>query len=327
MPGHPRAGGRPYASAVELRRPIAADFDEVLALVRAYDCDAVGFSDWTPGELREEWDGLDLERDAWLAIVDGRIAGVMHRYDMRRGRVLGDGYVHPEFRGRGVGDAILAALEGRALELEPDGPRDEPLLVEAAHLVGDVTAPELFTRRGYDRVRTFYRMAIDLGDEAPTRPSWPGGVELRPLDLDAHLPALHAAVEEAFAEEWGYEPRALDDWVAHLIDVPGFDTALCPVVWDGGEIAAACVNAPKRNGDWGWIARVAVREPWRRRGLGLALLQESFARFHGIGERRVALGVDADNPTGAPALYARAGMRVIWQAHAWRKVLRPAPTG
>jgi len=35
-------------------------------------------------------------------------------------------------------------------------------------------------------------------------------------------------------------------------------------------------------------------------GLGLALLLESFRRFHGRGGRVVALGVDAENPTGAP---------------------------
>jgi GNAT superfamily N-acetyltransferase len=312
---------------VELRGPTDADFDEVLALVQAYDTAAVGFSDWTAGELREEWDDLDLERDAWLAILDGRIAGVMHRYGMRGGRVLGDGYVHPELLGRGVGTAILAALEARALELEPQAPRDEPLVVQAAHLAGDTAAPPLFAGRGYERVRTFYRMAIDLGDELPRSPSWPAELDVRPLDLEAHVGALHEAVEEAFANEWGYEHRELDAWIDQLIDVPGFDPGLCVVVWDGDEIAAAAVNQPKRNGDWGWIARVAVREPWRRRGLGLRLLQESFARFHATGERTVALGVDADNPTGAPDLYAQAGMRVIYQAHVWRKELLPAGHG
>jgi GNAT superfamily N-acetyltransferase len=46
----------------------------------------------------------DLERDAWLIELDGRLAGVAHLLERRGGRFVGDGYVHPELRGRGVGD-------------------------------------------------------------------------------------------------------------------------------------------------------------------------------------------------------------------------------
>ena len=63
------------------------------------------------------------------------------------------------------------------------------------------------------------------------------------------------------------------------------------------------------------------------RGLGLALLRESFRRFRETGETVVALGVDADNPTGATRLYERAGMRVLWQADVWEKELRAASFG
>jgi ribosomal protein S18 acetylase RimI-like enzyme len=97
-----------------------------------------------------------------------------------------------------------------------------------------------------------------------------------------------------------------------------------PVVWHGDEIAAFSVNYAKRNGDWGWIGMLGVREGWRRRGLGLALLRESFRRFRSTGETTVALGVDVENPTGATRLYERAGMRVLWQADVWEKELRAA---
>ena len=79
-------------------------------------------------------------------------------------------------------------------------------------------------------------------------------------------------------------------------------------------------------GDWGWIGTVGVPKGWRRRGLGLALLRESFRRFAATGETTVALGVDTENPTGATRLYERAGMRVLWQADVWQKELRAAPS-
>src|SRR4051794_8106620 len=104
--------------AVEIRHPDpTSDFDEVLALVQACDRAVYDDSDWTAAELREEWDDLDLERDAWVAVDDGRIAGVVHVYGLRGTRVLLDGYVHPELTGRGAGSRLLELAEGRAREL------------------------------------------------------------------------------------------------------------------------------------------------------------------------------------------------------------------
>ena len=56
---------------------------------------------------------------------------------------------------------------------------------------------------------------------------------------------------------------------------------------------------------------LAVRKPWRSRGLGLALLRQSFADFAARGANRVGLVVDAENTTGAVRLYERAGMRPV----------------
>ena len=105
---------------------------------------------------------------------------------------------------------------------------------------------------------------------------------------------------------------------------PRFDAELIPVAWDGDEVVGVSLNYAKRMGDWGFIRTLAVREAWRRRGIGLALLHESFRRFAARGETTAALGVDSENPTGATRLYERAGMRVLWRADVWQKELRPA---
>lgn len=307
---------------MEIRPPQpTADFDEALALVQAYDRSVYGDSDWTEAELREEWDGLDLETDAWVAVEGGRVVGLMHVYDRRGGRVLADGYVHPAFAGRGIGTRLLEAAERRALEFDGEVPAGETLAIETAHLVGDPTAPLLFEGRNYVRVRTFLRMVADLRGRPPA-PIWPDGLELRSFEPARHGRLVQATVDEAFADEWGYEPSAYEDWHGRVLDVEDFDPDLCPVVWDGDEIAAVSINYMKRNGDWGWIGTLAVRPAWRRRGLGLALLHESFRRFGGRGETTVALGVDSENPTGATQLYDRAGMRILWRADVWRKKLR-----
>jgi len=47
---------------------------------------------------------------------------------------------------------------------------------------------------------------------------------------------------------------------------------------------------------------------WRGRGVGLALMAEIFAAFHGRGATTVELKVEADNPSGAVRFYERLGM-------------------
>ena len=303
-------------------RPTPDRFDETLALLRAADAAVLGDSDWTAEGLRDEWDGLDLERDAWLVELDGRIAGVAHVLDRKGGRFIGDGYVHPELTGRGVGSRVLGLIEERVRELRPTWPGGERVVLELGHLVGDERAPALFRGRGFAQVRSFLRMVIDVTDPQP-EPRWPGGVDVRPLDVDVHGPALHAAELEALADEWAYEAMPYEEWAGRVFGRSGFDPSLVPVVWAGDEVVAFSRNYPKRMGDWGYVGTLGVRPAWRRLGLGLALLHESFRRFRQTGETTVALGVDTQNPTGAARLYERAGMRVLWRADVWRKELRP----
>ncbi|MCY7303619.1 MAG: GNAT family N-acetyltransferase [Thermoleophilia bacterium] len=100
---------------MELRRPHqATDFTEVLALMQACDRAVYGDTDWTEQELREEWESPDLEQNAWLAVDGATVAGVMHLSEIREGRLITDGYVHPAHTGRGAGTLLLAAVEGRA---------------------------------------------------------------------------------------------------------------------------------------------------------------------------------------------------------------------
>jgi ribosomal protein S18 acetylase RimI-like enzyme len=306
---------------VVVTHPVPERLGEALALLQASDAAVWGESDWTESELRDDWDRIDLDRDAWLVEVDGRLAGVGHLLDRKGGRFVGDAYVHPELTGRGVGNLLLDLLESRVVELRADWPDGERVALQAAHLVGDERAPALFRGRGYERVRSFFRMVVGV-EQAHPGPRWPDGVELRPLDAERHGRRLHAAHEAAFAEEWGHVELSYDEWRERTLDRPGLDPALVPVVWADDEIVAFSLNYAKRNGDWGWIGSLGVLAGWRRRGLGLALLRESFERFRQTGERMVALGVDTENPTGATRLYERAGMRVLWQADVWEKDLR-----
>lgn len=297
---------------MNIRPPRPEDAAAVAEIVRAYDVSQFGETDADEAEIRDWWRDVDLARDAWLVEVDGRLAGYASVEKRRERDVLGDVYVHPDFTGRGIGSRLNELVEERGRELA-GGPT--PIQVPA--LATDAAAVALLERRGYRAVRHFFRMIIDLGEEPPPAPEPVPGVEIAGFETNDAL-AVHEAVNEAFAEEWGFTPMPHDEWVEKRMGQS--DPSLWRVARAGGEVAGATLLDPKRFGV-GWVGAIAVRPAFRRRGIGYALLTESFRAFHARGERRVGLGVDTQNPTGATRLYERAGMRPLFQATVFEREL------
>jgi mycothiol synthase len=302
---------------VNVRRPAPADLDDVLALVSAADLAALEETDWTREALAEHWAELDLERNAWLLELDGRPAAYA-TFEARGGRLLADGYVHPELRERGLGSELIRLTEERAAEAMPPEGR---VYLQNATLVGDACTPNLYARHGYEAVRHFYRMVIDLDDDLP-EPRVPEGIELRLLREPDEREALYEVLEEPMEDHWEHTRRPYDEWARRVFGREGYDPTLVWVAAEGGELVAASSCGWKQEGDWGWVGVLGVRRPRRRRGIAEALLLTAFREFRRRGERRVALGVDAQSPTGATRLYERVGMRVFWTAVVYEKELR-----
>ena len=60
----------------------------------------------------------------------------------------------------------------------------------------------------------------------------------------------------------------------------------------------------------GYAEDIAVRRPWRRRGIASALLANSLLALQARGLAEAALGVDTENPR-ALALYERLGFTTV----------------
>jgi ribosomal protein S18 acetylase RimI-like enzyme len=103
------------------------------------------------------------------------------------------------------------------------------------------------------------------------------------------------------------------------------DPSLLFLAMDGDEIAGFNLCRPHAFDDpeIGWVGSLGVLRPWRKRGIGLALLRHSFNEFYRRGKRKVGLGVDANNLTGALRLYENAGMRVYRAFDKYEKEMRP----
>jgi ribosomal protein S18 acetylase RimI-like enzyme len=105
-----------------------------------------------------------------------------------------------------------------------------------------------------------------------------------------------------------------------MVDTDFYDPANWLLARDGGEIAGISLLFIER--DEGWVGVLGVLPRWRKRGLGKALLLQSFRQIRDAGKPRAVLGVDAANPTGATRLYESAGMRVLTESDAYRLIVR-----
>jgi GNAT superfamily N-acetyltransferase len=253
----------------------------------------------------------DLEEDTWLFEEDGRITA-LGWIEAHGDTGVAVGVVHRDECGRGLGSRLVDLSEDRIGRLGLGR-------IHSVVLAPDTAARPLLAGRGYREVRRFWEMTIELGDEPPPEPVLPAEMRIEAFSDDSAR-AFHAALEEAFAEHWEHQPEPFDEWWERQVVKPDHEPSLWFAVYDGDEVAAATRNDPERSGG-GWIGALGVRPGWRGRGLAKALLLHSFREFHRRGDRRVGLGVDAENATGATHLYETVGMYVEQEQIVWEKLL------
>jgi mycothiol synthase len=299
------------------------DLQGVLAMADVYDLATWGDSDATEEWLRETWTmpEVDLARDTRLVETDdGRVVGYLWLLARDEHRMLnGDGYVHPEHRGRGIGSRLLDAADAWSAKHLADAPPDGSVLIHFAVAQPDEGGHRLFEARGYRMTRHFWRMDLRL-DGPIEEPTFPGEIEVRTFDRDRDARALHAAIGEAFAEHWGFATRSYEDWERHRLDDPEFDPSLWYLALDGAEIAGFMLGGIEP--DRGWVHSLGVRKPWRSRGIAKGLLRVAFRMFAERGLPDVSLDVDAANQTGATELYRGVGMHVARYYDVYELTLR-----
>jgi mycothiol synthase len=300
---------------VIVRPPSLDDAHGVAALIA--ERDRVDFAEvdpiaFTGDELREWWrlDEALLETDAWIALAGGDVVAYARARRERDLAYLEDeSCVHPEARGLGLGSNLLDLAEGWA--------RDRGLARIQTHVVND-DGRRLVEDRGHELVRYHWRMEIDLADE-PSEPAQPDGLTIRAYRRRDDDEALHAAHQEAYAEHWEFTPEPLEEWLKWRVARGDYRPDLWRLATEGDEIAGAALCFGER--DLGWVLDLFVGPRWRRRGLGLILLQSGFRALWRRGHTHVGLEVDSENEFGATRLYERAGMRITRRYATYEKAL------
>ena len=274
------------------------DYDQIAAVSNAAYSDAEGRP--VLPVRAEDLRGGDEERPPfirfgrWVAVADGRVVGVCehdqtaHRYHPRKFWV--DLYVQPEYQRRGIGSALYDRL---MTAMEPS----DPLMLRVGVREDLTQSLEFLARRGWREAMRQYESLLDVTtfDPAPYAGAEErlaaGGLVIRTFDelaadpardrklwdmvwaIRQDLPELDEPTREAyevFLEKRVYDPAIVRD--AYYVALDGERYA-------GYTHHTRFPDDPLKLR----IAQTGVLQPYKRRGIGLALKLRgiAYAREHG----------------------------------------------
>jgi len=298
------------------RAPTADDADDVGAVLVADQLADAIEPTMDAAFIRQVWSRPGFERatDAWVVTdSDDRILAYGQAVRDDPDLVGSWGVVHPDHRGRGIGTALFDRIESHAAELLA-GAR-APRFRHAINATDD-RAAAMATARGLRPIRHHWHMQVDLDGPIDAVPD-PAGIKIGGVDPQDDLRSVHAVLQAAFAADPIDHLGPYEAWLEEHRSSPTHDPTLWLVARD--RDAAVGVLTASAGDDDGWVDWLAVVDTHRGRGIGWTLLRRSFAALAGRGMRRVLVNVDAENVTGATAVYERAGMRVVNRWDLWER--------
>lgn len=226
------------------------------------------------------------------------------------------GAVHPRWRGRGIGRAVLTWMEGRGRQRLAASGTDLParLAVMVEEQARDHRS--LYAAGGFSPIRWYTHLRRDLAAPLPSAPL-PDDLRVVAWD-DALDDQVRLAHNEAFADHWGTQPATPESWTHHDAHfAPGWSFVAQEVSSGTPEVAGYVISG-RHPQDWdvlgytcGYTEILGVRRAWRSRGVAANLLVAAMEAYRADGMQYACLRVDSANPTGACKLYERLG----YEAH------------
>jgi ribosomal protein S18 acetylase RimI-like enzyme len=295
---------------------------------------ARGTSETSKDDVLRNWrrSGVNVATDT--RVVEAPDIGILgyatfsdsfHDYAQLRGSV----YMLPEYRRSEIESDLLDWIDNRAKEsLRRITPGKRVALSHLA-LAKDRLRQDLLFSHGYRVVNHSIRMRLEFpGPTQGEEPQIPAGISIRACDRSRDLLSVSVVVQEAFREHHGFVERTTEDDVARyerwLNDDPNIDMGVWHLACTADDVIGVCLGSSCYSGNpnQAYIFTLGVREAWRGKGVGHALLAHAIDVFGDRGCTVVDLDVDTANVTGALRLYERAGMRAQWQVDEYEKELR-----
>jgi mycothiol synthase len=291
----------PNNPGLAIRAATRADIPAIAALIASCEIANDSVAEVHPSDVEQSF---DLADEAGVIVV-GTPDRLVGWATVAGGRAEAD--VHPAWRGRGIGSALLAWTETEARRSGAE--RLQQIVTNS-----DEAANLLFERAGYHIHHTSWILRMELG-ATPPEVVVPAGITIRPYRPE-DAPATYRVIEDAFNEWPDRQPTDFAGWSAQVLGHASFSAGLSRLAFDGDDLAGAALTDDYPGQEEGWVQQVATKASHRRRGIARALLQSVFGAFHATGRRFV--GLSTGSHMGALEPYERIGMRIRRSYTAWQ---------
>ena len=279
---------RDYEQWATILEQVSGDVVDVDEIVHFVETDAEGA--WLLATVGDEAAGCGVGRPS--SIQSSLYAMV---------RVL------PEHRNQGAGQQFYEAISAHARTLGRSS-------MWGRIREDDEASRSFAANRGFREAGREYEVVLDTS-EADVSGAPPEGIELVSL---AERPDLEEAVHEVDSEVSADVPRPEGDdfegppfrrWREQYLEGPGAVPDALIAALEDGEVVG--YTALRRRGAISPVAEnmlTAVRRPWRRRGIAVALKREQIARARAAGIERIFTTNDESN-AGMRGVNARLGYK------------------
>ncbi|SDF20982.1 mycothiol synthase [Blastococcus aurantiacus] len=309
--------------------------DAAALLAEAEKVDDTG-EHWSAEDLTEWWvnDLVDLGRDgvavrdpagalvAWATVLALPTFRDAFRIDL-------EARVHPAWRGRGIGRALLAWQVARGGEIHADRHPASPAVLGVSVPAAMTSLGGVVRRAGFRPERWYRTMARPLSGV----PAVPGvdGMELVPFswNRDEEVRQAHNA---SFTEHHGSAERDAATWRTLFTGQRAFRPDLSVLALADGAVVGYALayvyeaDSRARGHDEVHLGQIGVLPAARGRGVASALITAVLRAAAAAGCRTAGLDVDSGNVTGAPGVYERLGFRTTRTQVSWSTSL-PAVAG
>jgi len=258
------------------------------------------------------------QENLFLALCDNHIVGFLEMTpELKIGRIILNGYIHPEHRRLGLATEMFGAAWDRVEDLD----------VNVIHVcLPEFQKPGRFLMKKLDfvPVRRFFKLEKEMSDVIEEEP--PAAIELGNFQTGEE--ALLAEIQNrCFSGSWGFCPNSPAE-IKYYLDWTG-----CPI----GDIHSARLKKDKRIIGYCWahllkreiqarsksrgrIHMFGVDPTYQGQGLGKALLFKGFRVLKDKGAGVVELTVDKENRF-ALGLYQSSGFKKVSTSIWYEKIL------
>jgi ribosomal protein S18 acetylase RimI-like enzyme len=306
--------------------------DAAALLAVAEPIDGTG-EHWSAEDLTEWWvnDLVDLGRDS-LAVrtADGTLvawATVLALPTFRDAfRIELEARVHPDWRQRGIGRALLGWQLARGREVHVERHPGSPAVLAVAAPTTMASLEGLVRRAGLHEERWYVSMERPL--DGPVEVPVVEGVALVPFawDRDEEVRRAHNA---SFTAHHGSAERDTTTWQTLFTGQRAFRPELSVLALEDGAVIGYALgyvheaDSQAHGYDSVHLGQIGVLPAARKRGVASAAIAAVLAAAAEAGCRTAGLEADSANATGAVGLYEALGFRAVRTQITWSLDLPP----